>query len=435
MTSVRAGIAAVALAIGAAGASGCGEAPSRAAPPPDDTPAVTPDAKEVRLRAELTSLVGEHVFLTADAVRSGERAGFDSALHDAAKRELEAATEKLADELSPLIGEDVLLDELRRHLEQLTSLTLDYGHDQVDPAFSDAPFREEIAKTRAALVTLLAQSSDQLRSAAIAEQLELVLGELLRGLNQVPGDERGQQARVASAAERGKGLAGLLAVAVADAVGGQDARVAATSEAARLAADLRALLEEGIHLSFGAVQIGFAEGFESPAFQTASSQVDEGAKHFGDRLATIPHVGSGEVELPPAGAPGAPAEAGDDVDRGTPMAPYRVARDLLRRHWQLVQLYAREAAGDVPGLDKKAIEERLNAVTTDLAGLLAGQTTLTRTTLFDPLGKADEELLKAIDALVAGEAAAYEHLATSLDHAADAADVLTDGVLRVQQER
>ncbi|HWC28376.1 MAG TPA: hypothetical protein VG474_17430, partial [Solirubrobacteraceae bacterium] len=69
-----------------------------------------------------------------------------------------------------------------------------------------------------------------------------------------------------------------------------------------------------------------------------------------------------------------------------------------------------------------------------LAGLLAERIAVQEESLAEPLDKADKELLKAIEALVQEDPKAYEHLVEALDHVADAADVLVDGVIFTQVE-
>ncbi|HEV2062324.1 MAG TPA: hypothetical protein VGR12_05685, partial [Solirubrobacteraceae bacterium] len=96
-------------------------------------------------------------------------------------------------------------------------------------------------------------------------------------------------------------------------------------------------------------------------------------------------------------------------------------------------LHAREAAGDVENVTTTEIEERLAAVTDAFATVLAERTQLTKATLLEPLDAMDKALADAIDALATSDPAAYDHLAEALDHAADAADVLTDGIAELQE--
>jgi hypothetical protein len=425
-------LAAVAAVAAMTGMAGCGGDETREPSAAADRVEAPPDAEAVALRAELASLLEQHVFLIAHAVRTGERVGFASELYAAAKDELEQSTETLADKLSPLFV-DTERERFRERFAELVDLVLGYGREQVRPGVSPTPFREEITQVRADVEELLDDSSRALSPRDLDDHLELTLDELLLALDRLGRDARGQIAYASSAATRSRGVAAVLAVAVAEE--SPELEQSPVSEPARLYADLRTLLEEEVHLSFAAVQVGLLEGFDSPLFRTSSLQVDESAKVFADRIATIPEVGTGTVELPEVDDP-AEEEVDDSADADfTRSEVPDVVRNALRRHWQALELYAREVAADVPDLTKAEIEERLSAATTILADVLADQTTLVRETLLEPLEAADKALLEAIEALTERDPTAYAKLAESLEHVADAADVLTDGVIRVQPER
>lgn len=402
---VRAGLLATLLGIAALAGGGCGDEPGPAAGQDRTLQELEapPDARAVELRATTASLLEETVFLVVGATRTGARAGFDSELYDAAEEELDQVTDELTAEVAPLFDEG-LLERFRRRLTALVDLSLGYGREQLEPELAETPFRREIDERIGSLKTILADGSRQLDAHDLDEHLELTVGELLLALDRVGVDSRGQLAHTTAAAHRSRGLAAVLAAAIARETG--EIRDEAVSEAARLSADVRTLLEEDVHLSFAAVQVGLSEEFDS-LFVTASRQVDESATLFADRLATIPEV------------------PGD----------HRPIRDALRRHWQLLALYAREAGGDAPELSRHDIEEQLQAVTEGFATLLAERTAIVRETVLAPLDAADKALLKAIEALADESPDAYAKLAEALDHTADAADVLTDGVLRVQVQR
>ncbi|MBW3609836.1 MAG: hypothetical protein KY463_16185 [Actinobacteria bacterium] len=402
---VRDGLPATVLAAVALAGVGCGDDGGPAARPVDvpQQLAVPPDAEAVELRAETASLFEETVFFVVHATRTGARAGFDSELHKAATDELQHTTEELVETVSPLLDPE-RVDRFSREYSELLELSRGYGREQLQPEFSNTPFRREIDERIKALKTMLADSSRHLGADDLDEHLALTVDEMLLALDRVGLDSRGQLTHTTAAAHRSRGLAAVVAVAIARESG--EIANEAVSEAARLYADLRTLLEEDVHLSFAAVQVGLSEEFDSQ-FLTASRQVDESATLFADRLATIPEV------------PG---------DR-------RPIRDALRRHWQVLALYAREAAGgDVPELTKPEIEAELKAATELFAALLAERTAIVRETVLDPLEKADKALLEAIEALAHESPEAYTKLAEALDHTAAAADVLTDGVLRVQVE-
>ena len=401
---VRDGLAATVLAAVALAATGCGDDGGPAAGPVDVSQqlAVAPDAEAVELRAKTASLFEETVFFVVHATRTGARAGFDSELHKAATEELEHTTEELVNTVSPLFDEEGG-DRFSREYSELLELARGYGREQLEPEFANTPFRREIDERIKALKTVLADSSPHLDAEDLDEHLALTVEEMLLALDRLGLDSRGQLSHTTAAAHRSRGLAAVIAVAIARESG--ELRDVVVSEPARLYADLRTLLEEDVHLSFAAVQVGLSEEFDS-LFLTASREVDQSATLFADRLATIP-------ELP--------------GDR-------RPVRDALRRHWQLLALYAREAAGDVPDLTKPEIEAELKAVTELFAGLLAERTAVVRETVLEPLDAADKALLEVIEALADESPEAYPKLAEALDHTADAADVLTDGVLRAQVE-
>ena len=398
---VRDGLAAMVLSAVALAGAGCDDADPAAAPVDvSQELVVPPDAKTVELRAKTASLFEETVFLVVHATRTGARVGFDSELHKAATEELQHTTEELVETVSPLFEEgsgERFSDRYSALLERARG----YGREQLEPEFADTPFRREIEERIKALKTVLADSSLHLDAEDLDEHLALTVEEMLLALDRLGLDSRGQLSHTTAAAHRSRGLAAVIAAAIARESG--ETRNQATSEAARLYADLRTLLEEDVHLSFAAVQVGLGEEFDS-VFLTASREVDQSATLFADRLATIPQL------------PG---------DR-------RPIRDALRRHWQLVALYAREAAGDVPDLTKFEIEAELKAVTELFAGLLAERTAIVRETLLEPLDAADKALLEAVEALADESPEAYTKLAEALDRTADAADVLTDGVLRAQ---
>ena len=395
-------LAATVLAAVALVATGCGDDGGPVAGPVEVSQqlAVPPDAKAVELRAKTASLLEETVFFVVHATRTGARAGFDSELYKAATEELDHTTEELVDTISPLFDE-AGVEGFSGEYSKLLELARGYGREQLEPEFSATPFRREIDERIKALNTALADSSRHMDAEALDEHLALTVEEMLLALDRLGLDSRGQLTHTTAAAHRSRGLAGVVAVAIARESG--ELRDAVVSEPARLYADLRTLLEEDVHLSFAAVQVGLSEEFDS-LFLTASREVDQSATLFADRLATIPQL------------PG---------DR-------RPVRDALRRHWQLLALYAREAAGEVPELTKPEIEAKLKAATELIAALLAERTAIARETVLEPLEKADKALLEAIEALADGSPEAYPKLAEALDHTADAADVLTDGVLRAQ---
>lgn len=435
-------LVAVAALAALTGTTACGEEEPGSGPPViSQELEAPPDAKAVELRADLASLLEEEVFLIAHAVRTGERVGFGSELYRAAEKELEKTTKKLVNKLSPLFDAG-LKETFQARLDRLVELVLAYGEAQVEPRSAEIPLREEIHEIRTDLNEILDESSLALSDQDLDDHLELTLNELLLALDRLGREERGELSHASSAARRSRGLAAVLAVAVTEDSPEFEGPRSAVSEPARLYADLRTLLEEEFQLSFAAVQVALAEGFDSPLFRTASLQVDESANLFSDRFGTIPQVGGGgrEVRLPDIAdvTDAVPDDEFDaDVEGGgaesPPVSHHRAVRDLLRRHWQLVELFAREAAGDgVEGLTKPQIEERLRTITTFLADVIADQTAIERATIAEPLEKADKELLEAIEALVRLDPEAYAHLNKALDHVADAADVLTDGVVFIQ---
>ncbi|HWC27677.1 MAG TPA: hypothetical protein VG474_13895, partial [Solirubrobacteraceae bacterium] len=186
---VRRRLLATLLGLVALVAAGCGEEPRDEQAAVSQRLEASPDAKAVELRAELASLLEEEVFLITHAVRSGARAGFDSELYDAAEKELERTTEKLVDTLSPLFDAR-RKDGFRRRLDRLVDLALGYGREQVEPGRADVAFRREIDESRAALASILADSSRALSEKDLANHLELTLDELLLALDRLGRDRR-----------------------------------------------------------------------------------------------------------------------------------------------------------------------------------------------------------------------------------------------------
>ena len=256
-----------------------------------------PASAAADLRAGLTSLLQEHVYLAGIAVATAYTAGADSAEFEAAAATLDENSVALSDAVGSLAGEEqgqAFLDLWRRHV----GFFVDYavaakGGDQ---AGMDAAVANLQGYTTEAGAFFEQVSGGQLPAAAIAESLGMHITTLTAAIDALAAGDPTAYAKLQEAAAH-------VAMAAATLAGGFDAALELEGDpndpASTLRAGLTELLQEHVYLASIAVFTAYtAEGGpESEAFTAAAGVLDENSVALSEAVASLAGAEQGEAFL------------------------------------------------------------------------------------------------------------------------------------------
>lgn len=257
------------------------------------------DSEAAGLRATLTALLQEHVYLTGIGVATAYTAGADSAEFTAAKAALDGNTSDLADAVGSLAGE-----EQGAAFQQLWDAHIGYFVDYAvavksgDQAAADAAQAELAGYTGDAGAFFETISGGNLPAAAVAEALTMHVTTLTAAIDALAAGEPTASDTLKAAADHVGMDATTLATGLA---AGAGLSGDASDDASTLRSTLTGLLQEHVYLAAFAVFNAYTAdgGVESPAFTAAAATLDANSVALSDAVASLstPEDGAAFLDL------------------------------------------------------------------------------------------------------------------------------------------
>ncbi|WP_193311333.1 copper amine oxidase [Georgenia satyanarayanai] len=255
------------------------------------------DSDAATLRATMTSLLQEHVYLAGIAVATGYTTGLDSPEFEAAAATLDDNSVALADAVGSLAGDEqreAFLALWREHIGYF----VDYAAAAAegDDAGKEAALADLQAYTQDAGAFFEEVSGGELPAADIAASLEMHVSTLGAAIDDLAaGSPEAYASLREAAAHVGEGAAVISGgLATATDMSGDPA-----DEAATLRADLTALLQEHVYLAGVAVFTAYTAegGTESEAFTAAAEVLDANSVALSEAVGSLAGPEQGEAFL------------------------------------------------------------------------------------------------------------------------------------------
>jgi len=389
-------------------AAGCGgddedtgsAATGTTATEPSDSGAASEGAKSgaATLRADLTYLLDEHVYLAGTAIKTGVDAGLDSKEFQAAAGTLDENSKGLADAIGGLYGEDAgkqFLALWRDHIGFFVDYTkAKAGGD--DAAAEKA--KRDLDGYRQEFGAFISSAVPSLPAEAVADELKPHVNSVFAAIDSVVGGKADAFAKLREAAghmpNTAKVLAGGIASEMQDTFSGS-----VDAGASELRAALTAALTEHVYLAGIAVTQGVGEGLDSGAFKAAAGTLDENSKALADAIGSV---------------------YGEDAGRQF--------LALWRDHIGFFVEYTQARAGGDKAAAKKA-EDKLDGYRQEFGAFIeSANPELPADAVARELGPHVESVLETIDAVVAGDPALFEKLREAAMHMPGTAETLAHGI-------
>ena len=244
-----------------------------------------PNSGAAELRASLTGLLQEHVYLAGFAVDTAYGFGPDSDEFGLAAAALDENSVELADLVGSAAGDDnrtAFLELWRQHI----GFFVDYA---VAQAGGDAQARQQ------ALDSLEGYTGDAgaffesitggaLPADAVAQSLQGHIATLTAAIDAFAAEEPAAFDTLKSAADHVVESAAVLSGGIATAI---NADGDTNSQASQLRSGLTAALQEHVYLAGIAVKTAYAEGADSPAFEAAAATLDANSVELADGIGQI----------------------------------------------------------------------------------------------------------------------------------------------------
>jgi hypothetical protein len=225
------------------------------------------------LRAGLTSLLQEHVYLAGAAVDAGAGKGLDSPEFKAAAATLDTNSVDLSKAIGSVYGDAAgtkFLALWRKHIGFFVDYTKGLAtHDQ---KAADAA-QSKLDGYRAQFAAFLQSANPNAKAGDVSASLQEHVRTLSAAIRSVVGKKTDAFAKLRVAAQHMPMTADYLAGAIAKQKPGQfDGDV--DSQASELRSGLTNLLQEHVYLAGFAVKTGVSAGLTSPAFKAAAATLD-----------------------------------------------------------------------------------------------------------------------------------------------------------------
>ena len=353
-----------------------------------------------KLRADLTYLLEEHVYLAGIAVKNGVDNGLDSGEFKAAAGTLDENSKGLSDAIGGLYGDDAgkqFLALWRAHIGFFVDYTK--GKATKDDKLV-AKAQKDLDGYRAEFGAFLNSAVPSLPADAVADELKPHVESLEKAIDSVVGGKADAFDNLRAAAGHMPGTAKILAGGIAGEkkdmfTGSVDAG------ASELRAGLTSLLTEHVYLAGIAVAQGVGDGLDSKSFKAAAGTLDENSKALADAIGGV---------------------YGDDAGKQF--------LALWRAHIGFFVDYTKaKATKDDAGVEKA--KKDLDGYRAEFGAFLASANpNLPADAVADELKPHVESLFKAIDAVVSKDKLAFDDLKAAAGHMPGTAEILSDGIAR-----
>jgi len=245
------------------------------------------DSDAATLRAGLTALLQEHVYLTGIGVATAYTAGADSDEFMAAKAALDGNTDDLADAVGSLAGEEqgtAFHDLWDEHIGYFVDYAV--AVKSGDQAAADAAQASLAGYTTQAGAFFEQISAGNLPAAAVAEALTMHVTTLTAAIDALAAGEPTASDTLKAAADHVGMDAATIATGLA---AGAGLSGDAMDDASTLRSTLTALLQEHVYLASYAVFTAYTAegGVESPAFTAAAATLDANSVALSDAVTSL----------------------------------------------------------------------------------------------------------------------------------------------------
>jgi len=352
------------------------------------------------LRAGLTGLLEEHVYLAGIAVTNGVGNGLDSGEFKASAATLDTNSKQLADAIASVYGDDAgaqFLELWRKHIGFFVDYTKGLATGDKKMA---RKAQRDLDGYRKDFGAFIASANPELPADAVAAELDPHVKTLSQAIKSVVGGKADAFDRLKKAADHMPHTAQVLAGGIAKQfpdkfTGNPDAG------ASELRAGLTGLLSEHVYLAGIAVSMGVGNGLDSGEFKASAATLDTNSKQLADAVGSVYGDEAGAQFL-----------------------------ELWRKHIGFFVDYTKaKATKDAKGARKA--QRDLDGYRKDFGAFLASANeNLPADAVAAELDPHVKTLSKAIDSVVAGKANAFDRLKKAADHMPHTAEVLAGGIAK-----
>lgn len=244
-----------------------------------------PASEAAELRAGLTALLQEHVYVAGVAVATAYEFGPDSDEFGLAADMVDTNSVALADAVGSLAGEDKgeeFLTRWRDHIGYFVDYAVAVAGD--DDAAATAAVDELRQYTEDAGAFFEEVSGGELPAAAVTEELNGHVDTLAAAVDSLAAGDADAFSNLQAAAHHVVEGASVMATGLSTAAGLEGDP---NDDASNLRAALTANLNEHVYLAGIAVFVAYTQGADSPAFEAAAGVVDENAVELADAIGSL----------------------------------------------------------------------------------------------------------------------------------------------------
>ncbi len=358
------------------------------------------DSGAAELRSTLTANLDEHVYLASIAIANGLGNGLDSAQFKAAAGTLDKNSVELSDAIGSVYGEDAgkaFLPLWRKHI----GFFVDYAKAKAEK--DDTAARKAAADLdgyRTDFGAFLNGANPNLPTEAVAEELKPHVESVFSVVRAAATGSPKVFERIVEAASHMPGTANVLAGGI---VKQFPDKFSGSAEAG--ASELRALLTDQLigheYLAGIAISYGVSAGLDSKEFEAAAAALDTNSVALSESIGSVYGEDAGKAFLP-----------------------------LWRKHIGFFVDYTKaKATKDDAAADKA--KEDLNGYRTDFGAFLEGANpNLPADAVAEALIPHVDGTFDAIDAVVAGDAEAFDLLKVAAGHMPMLANTLAGGIAK-----
>ena len=364
------------------------------------TQAGSSDSGAADLRAGLTYLLDEHVYLAGIAVTNGVGNGLTSPEFKAAAGTLDDNSKALADAVGSVYGDEAgkqFLALWRKHI----GFFVDYTKGKATKnAKMVAKAKRDLNGYRAEFGAFLESANPNLPADAVAAELKPHVATLFRAIDSVVAGKANAFNRLKTAAGHmpmtAKVLAGGIAKQYPDKFTGNS-----DSGASELRSGLTAMLTEHVYLAGIAVSQGVGSGLKSKPFVASAATLDKNSKDLSKAIASVYGDAAGKQFLA-----------------------------LWRKHIGFFVDYTKGKATNNQKMVAKA-KKNLDGYRAEFGAFLeSANPNLPADAVAEELKGHVTTLFAAIDSVVAGKTNAFDRLRKAADHMPMTAAVLAGGIAK-----
>jgi hypothetical protein len=367
------------------------------------TAGATTDAAQ--LRADLTHLLEEHVYLAGITVKNGVDNGLDSGEFEAASDTLDRNSQALADAFTGLYGDDAgeqFLTLWRNHIGFFVDYTKARAEGDQQAARSA---QQDLDGYRKEFGTFINSAVPSLPADAVAEDLDSHVKSLSAAIDAVVAGDGDAFEKLREAAGHMPQTATTLAGGIASEQG-EEFSGSVDASASELRGTLTAALTEHVYLAGITISQGVADGTDSDGFDAAAAELDENSMDLAGAIGSV---------------------YGDEARKDF--------LELWREHIGFFVEYTEARAGGDEQAAMQA-EEKLDGYRSGFGAFIgSANPELPADAVAAELEPHVESVLAAIDRVVEGEAEAFEALREAASHMPGTAETLADGIAKQNPEQ